>query len=488
MLSSPSVSATAGSVGVTAPVEIRPGRTRLAEWNAIYRGAPVALDPFARPDVEAGAVALAEILASPAPPRLDTQAPSIAELMERGGDRLPSPLVRLFVALKLGSLAQGMSGVRWDTLRGVDEFLSAGLSPAIPGEGIGDRLALAHLFAAITGTGEAVAGDKRLPAAKALSQASLHPLHLEAHERGALLSGTQLSAAAALAGLFEAERLHQSALVAAACTAMATSPPATILHPRARRLHRQPGQVEAASAFAALIGLGDIAQAANAAGPQECAGARTPFAAGACLDLLRQAGATLERAANAVTEDRLILWQSGELVAGAEDSSSVKRAADLVAVALRTIGELSYERIAVLRGVKEEAPESGAERRSPGARTDHFVTRLRDQAEALTDVRRLLPMTGTAALVLAIEFLEATRLYDAAGDRPPARLDDVFALVRETVSDAPDAEAFAIADLARIAERIGSGALVAAAGQPLPGLPPAKADRPAPLGAGPKHK
>jgi histidine ammonia-lyase len=469
-------------------VEIRPGRTRVAEWHAIYRGSPVGLDPFARPDVEAGAAAMAEILKGPKPPRLDTKAPSIADLMERGGDRLPSPLVRLFVALKVASLAQGMSGVRWDTLRGLSDFLSARLIPAIPGEGVGDRLALAHLFAAITGTGEAVAGDKRLPAAKALSQASLHPLHLEPHERSALLSGTQLSTAAALAGLFEAERLHQSALVAAACTAMATSRPATVLHPRARRLHRQPGQVEAASAFAVLIGLGDAAPAADAAGPEKCAGVRTPLAAGACLDLLRQAGATLERAANAVTEDRLILWQTGEIVAGAEDSSSVKRAADLVAVALRTIGELSYERIAALRGGEEETPEGGRERKSPGARTDHFVTRLRDQAEALSDVRRLLPMAGTAALVLAIEFLEATRLHDMDEDRPPLRLDEVFGLVRETVSDAPDAEAFAIADLARIADRIGSGALVAAAGLPLPGLLPARADRPAPLGAGPKHK
>ena len=37
---------------------------------------------------------------------------------------------------------------------------------------------------------------------------------------------------------------------------------------------------------------------------------------GACLDLLRQAGATLERAANAVTEDELVLWQSEEIVEG----------------------------------------------------------------------------------------------------------------------------------------------------------------------------
>ncbi len=488
---SPSFSATAGALGLTVPVEIRPGRTRLAGWHAIYRGAPVALDPFARPDVEAGAAALAEILKGPEPPRLDTEGPSFADLMEGGGDRLPSPLVRLFVALKLASLAQGMSGMRWDSICGLADFLSAGLLPVIPAGETSDRLALAHLFAAVTGTGEAVADEKRMPAAKALGQSGLSPLHLEPHERSALASGTQLSTAAALAGLFEAERLFQSALVAAACSIRATSLPTAVLHPRVRRLHRQPGHIEAASAFAALIGMADgqAAPTADAAGVGNGAGVRTPLAAGACLDLLRQAGATLERASNAVTEDRLILWQTGELVAGAEDSSSVKRAADLVALALRTAGELSYERIAAIRGAAEEALDrSNGERKSPGTRTDHFVARLRDQAEETSDVRRLLPMAGSAALVLAIELLEATRLYDAAGERSPSRLDDVFGLVRETVSGAPDTEAFAIGELARIADCIGSGALVAAAGLPLPGLLPGRAAQSAPLGASAKHK
>ena len=49
----------------------------------------------------------------------------------------------------------------------------------------------------------------------------------------------------------------------------------------------------------------------------------TPVRLGAALDLLRYAGATLERAARGVSEDRLVLWQSDEIVAGMGDLSSV---------------------------------------------------------------------------------------------------------------------------------------------------------------------
>ena len=76
-----------------------------------------------------------------------------------------------------------------------------------------------NLFGVLTGTGEALRKGKVRPAQKALQQAELKPLDLNPRERQALLSGAQLSIAAALAGLFEAERVFQSAVVAAALSA-----------------------------------------------------------------------------------------------------------------------------------------------------------------------------------------------------------------------------------------------------------------------------
>ena len=72
-----------------------------------------------------------------------------------------------------------------------------------------DRLALAHLFALVTGTGEILGDTRRSGTSKALKSAGLKPLKLSANEKQVLLSGTELSTAFALAGLFEAERVFQ---------------------------------------------------------------------------------------------------------------------------------------------------------------------------------------------------------------------------------------------------------------------------------------
>lgn len=456
---------------MTADVELRPGLTPLIQWRAIYRGAPVAFDPYARPDVEAGCAALTQILARQELPPPENGPSSIAELVEAGGGRLPSALVRLFVALKLASLGQGLSGLRWETLRGLADFLAAGLLPAIPAEGVSDRLALSCLFAALTGTGEIVEGEKRCPAAKALREAELSPLQLDPAEKYALISGAQISTAAALAGLFEAERVFHSALVAAAFSATAIDRPRTPLHRTVHRLQRQPGQIEVAASLRALRGFAEAggAEAGDENGAEEKASRGEALRMGACLDLLRQAGATLERAANAVTEDRLVLWQSEEIVAGIEDHSSVARAADLVALALTTIGDLSKARIAALAATAEADVGGDTDRTSPAARAAGFATRMREHADAGSDARRLLSMAGMAALLLAIEFLEATRVCDTQSKPTACRLDEVLRLVREAAPRAAEADLSAAGGLAIIAERVGSGALAAAADIELPG-------------------
>lgn len=477
---------------LSGPVVLRPGVTTLADWRGVYRGAAVSLDPFARTDVEAGAAAMRALHATEdgpgAPDAANDRAPSFAELVEARGASLPDALVRLFVALKLTSLAQGMSGLRWQTVRGFADCLENGLLPPVPAEAISDRAALAHLFAALTGTGEIVAGERRKPAAKALKEAGLAPLALEPAERAALLSGTQLSVAMALAGLFEAERIFQSALVASALATDALGGAAEPLHARVHRLYRQRGQMDVAAALRSLAGT---------SAPTNGQDARERHAAlemGACLDLLRQAGATLERAANAVTEDRLVVWQSGEAVSGIEDISSAALAADQIALALRALGDLADGRIASLTG--RTPPGANGPEIATGAlavKAAGFVSENRERGIpaglAPASMRRLLPMAGTAALVLAIEALTATR----AAARSPresgsAALQAARRVVSEAAPDTDSPSSASVGDLAAIADLVRSGALAAAPGVALPdaSLPLAEWARP-PLAARPKR-
>jgi histidine ammonia-lyase len=217
---------------------------------------------------------------------------------------------------------------------------------------------------------------------------------------------------------------------------------------------------------------------------------------GACLDLLRQAGMTLERAANVVCEDRLILWQTEEVVAGLEDASPVAFASDQIALALREIGLLSEWRITQLAETgSEDGAGSAALRSMAGSFNGENSERARASGfdrEGIADpavpavrgTRRLLPMAGTTALVVAIECLAATNA--AAPDRPERAGDPlapVRRLLRERIGEDGEPSGMPAADLPAAAELVRSGELAAAPGLELPFVVPATADAPARPGA-----
>ncbi len=464
---------------MSARVELSPGLMPLADWRAIYRGAAIALDPIARPDVEAGKAALKAIL-----PKTESAAaerpngsPSVAELIERQGGSPPHGLLRLFVALKLASLGQGASGMRWSRIKAIAEFLSHDLLPVIGAEGASDRLALSGLFAALTGTGEIISGGHVLPAQKALKEAKLKPIAFKPLERRALLSGTEFSIAMALAGLFEAERVLQAAIVSAALTVSAKDS-VTLLHPSVHRLYRQRGQSDVAASFRALLnGQANGARAAGDAG--HAIAGHDAHRIGACLDLLRQAGALLERAANSVTEDALVLWQSEAMVDGLEDSSSAATASDLIALALRLLGTLSEQHVAALAKSPDDATTKG-DAGNASTKAASFVAETRERAAPAdfdpAAIRRLLPMAGTMTLVLAIEVLEATRAA-AAQTAGGARLEAVRRRVLEAAPQARESGASGAGDLASVAALVGSGDLQSAAGIDLPEVAPRQPER-----------
>jgi histidine ammonia-lyase len=113
---------------------LQPGQISLAEWREIYRGAGAVLGPACAPLIERSAAAVAAIVAKGAPVYgINTGFGKLAtvridahdlETLQRNlvlshasgvGCPMSVPTVRLMMALKLASLAQGASGVRPST-------------------------------------------------------------------------------------------------------------------------------------------------------------------------------------------------------------------------------------------------------------------------------------------------------------------------------------------------------------------------------------
>lgn len=468
---------------MSAAIVLRPGLARLADWRGIYRGDPVGLDPIARADVEAGAAALHAISARDADgqDRDDHDAgPAVVDLIRKGGGYLPAALVRLFIGLKIGNLGQGVAGVGWPLVQALADSLEKDIVPAVPAGSAGDRLASSHLFAMLTGTGEILSGSRTRSSGKAFKKAGLAPIRLSHDEKRALLTGRELSTAFALAGLFEAERVFQSAVVAGALSAGGHARSGALPHPRLARLARQPGQIEIAAALREMLqpvpGLDAVVNGGGTHSEPASLG-RFHARMGACLDLLRQAGETLRHASNGVSGDRLVFWQTEEAVAGIEDAPALAIAADLIAASLAEIAR------AVEGQLRDAAPADGAAQatRTPRERVAGFLPELAERARptgfepdaehgrdrlSAPGVARLMPMAGTAALVVAIVVLAAR---SPGGGRPEDGLARFFALLPEA---APNDGGIAPGDLAQAAELVRSGELAAAAGIRLPSVAP----------------
>lgn len=354
---------------------LTPGDVSLAQWRDIYNGAPVILDQTAIPGIERGAAAVAEILARDKPVygintgfgKLATVRIAEADLetLQRNlvlshaagvGDPMPIPVARLMMALKLGSLAQGASGVRVETVKFLEQMLAQNITPVIPAQGSvgasGDLAPLAHMAAVMIGTGEVFCAAGRLPATEGLAQAGMVPLTLGPKEGLALLNGTQFSTAYALAGLFEGEKLFRAALLTGALSTDAARGSDAPFDPRIHALRRHKGQAEVAAALRGLM-AGSAIRASHITGDERvqdpyCLRCQ-PQVMGAVLDVLRQAAATLSTEANGVTDNPLIFTNPAEALSGGNfHAEPVAFAADMIAMAVCEIGSLAERRMAML--------------------------------------------------------------------------------------------------------------------------------------------
>lgn len=272
------------------------------------------------------------------------------------GEPLPARVVRLVLLLKAASLARGFSGVREEVIDGLLALYNAGVTPVIPCQGSvgasGDLAPLAHLSLPLIGEGEVFFEGECLPAARALERAGLRPLQLSAKEGLALINGTQVSTALAIDALLGVDKLFEAAVITGALTLDAARGSDAPFDPRIHAVRGQPGQIECATAYRALL-VGSEIRRSHLEGDDRvqdpyCLRCQ-PQVMGACLDQMRHAAQVLMREANAVTDNPLVFAAGGDLVSGGNfHAEPVALAADALAVAIAEIGAISERRVAML--------------------------------------------------------------------------------------------------------------------------------------------
>lgn len=407
------------------------------------------------------------------------------------GEDLDDDIVRLIMLIKVIALAEGFSGVRLELVERLCDLINHEIYPRIPSRGSvgasGDLAPLAHLAGALIGIGEVRINGSLAPAAIALKEAGIEPVRLAPKEGLALLNGTQVSTALALAGVFRTENVLSAGLMAGAMSSDAVNGSDTPFDRRIQSVRGHGGQIAVAAVLRDLMSGSEIR-----ASHIDCDRVQDPYSIrcqpqviGACLDVLRHVCKVLETEANAVTDNPLVFTDSRAVLSGGNfHAEPVALAADYLALAIAEIGALSERRIALLIDthlsglpaflVKDGGLNSGfmmaqvtaaalaSENKSHAhpASVDSLPTSANQEdhvSMATFAARRLHTMLDNVADIVAIELLAAAQGIDfhRPATSSPA-IEDAMSVIRE-MSPFYEEDRSLSPDIRRIAATIDDG-------------------------------
>ena len=491
-----------------------PGQVTLAQWQAIFNGAPANLSDDAYPAVIESEKAVQRIISKGEPvygintgfgKLANVRIPNdqLARLQHNivishaagVGEPADVAVVRLMMALKLASLGHGASGVKLETVNLLESFLTQDITPVVPAQGSvgasGDLAPLSHMTLALIGLGDVFVGGERVSAEQALKDKGLTPLSLGPKEGLALLNGTQYSTAQALAGLFQAQLAFINGLVTGALSTDAAKGSTAPFDARIHQLRGHEGQGKVAAVMRELLDGSNIRDS-----HLKCEKVQDPYCLrcqpqvmGAAFDLLNQATTTLTTEANGVSDNPLIFSDTDEALSGGNfHAEPVAFAADMIAMAVCEIGSLSERRTAMLVDpalsglpafltpnpglnsgfmipqVTAAALVSENKQNAFPASVDSIPTSANQEdhvSMAAHGARRLGKMTANLRHILAIELLVATQGIDLHGGitTSPA-LEKAKQILRSDVAMLSD-DRYMAADMAHAESLVASAALVA---------------------------
>ena len=221
------------------------------------------------------------------------------------------PTVRAIMLIRANTLARGFSGIRFETLELILEFLNRGIHPVIPEKGSlgasGDLAPLAHFACVLIGEGEAEYRGEMLHGAKALEQSGLSPTTLAAKEGIALTNGTTAMTAVGLLETWKSIRLAGIADISGSLSLEALHGTVSAFDERIHALRPHPRQIECAKNLREILAESEFVRDFDPANVQDAYTLRCmPQVHGACRDAVAYAEWLIKLELNSVTDNPLI--------------------------------------------------------------------------------------------------------------------------------------------------------------------------------------
>jgi histidine ammonia-lyase len=270
------------------------------------------------------------------------------------GEPIPPEVAKLMLITKVHALAQGYSGVQWETLQRICLLIEEDIIPVVPEKGSvgasGDLAPLAHLFLPLIGLGEVFYKGVRRPAGEVLASQGLSPVSLGPKEGLALINGTQFILAFAVKGV---QRLHNCLEAADIIGAMSLEALTGTKAPFDERLHRlrpYAGSQLVAQRLRLLLHESAIMQSHI-----DCGRVQDPYSLrcmpqvhGASRNAWLHLRQLTEIELNAVTDNPIILGEGDTISGGNFHGQPLALPLDYACIAAAEVGNISDRRCYLL--------------------------------------------------------------------------------------------------------------------------------------------
>lgn len=265
------------------------------------------------------------------------------------GTLLSDNLVQLIYFLKINTLAQGHSGVRWKVIAHLMAMQRAGIIPCVPSKGSvgasGDLAPLAHFALPMIGEGQVRSGDRMVTGKEALAAVGLSPIVLQPKEGLSMINGLQVSTALALEGIILTERLLKAAIEASALTIVGAAGRYDAFDERILACYRSESAQYVAEQLRARMCATSKALRVQDPYTLRC----IPQVLGACYEQWEHAKRIMVEASNSVSDNPVVFAKESEIISGGNfHGQRISMASDNIALLLATMGNFSERRIALL--------------------------------------------------------------------------------------------------------------------------------------------